>query len=91
MPGNGRSPFDCGSLLPLSAMQPCCEPDGIGTWWCDLYQSSRGQQAVSQKAASGSYRIGAVSLFRHFPPKSPLLRQRLAFRFRKEGQNQQSQ
>jgi len=26
-----RSTLDCGSLLPLWAMQPCCKPDGIGT------------------------------------------------------------
>jgi hypothetical protein len=27
--GDGGTPLDCGSLLPLSAMQPCCESDGI--------------------------------------------------------------
>jgi len=26
-----RSTLDCGSLLPLWAMQPCCESGGIGT------------------------------------------------------------
>jgi len=27
----GAASLDCGSLLPLWVMQPCCEPEGIGT------------------------------------------------------------
>ena len=33
--------MDCGSLLPLSAMQPYCEPGGIGSVRLDLSQVLR--------------------------------------------------
>lgn len=33
--------MDCGSLLPLSAMQPCYEPGGIGSVRLDLSQVLR--------------------------------------------------
>jgi hypothetical protein len=35
-----RGALDCGSPLPLSAMQPYCEPDGIGTKRLDHSQTS---------------------------------------------------
>ena len=46
--------MDCYCLLSLSAMQPCCEPGGIGTWRREPFAVlRRGQQAVSRKAAAG--------------------------------------
>ena len=50
--------LDRGSLLPLSSMQPCCEPDGIGIMRRD-YPQSRVVPAETQD--SGSSCGGGVS------------------------------
>ena len=66
--GSRRPPeaLDCGSLLPLSVMQPCCELDGIGILRRDYFRSSaadsrlsRGklQQAVAVQGLSKAYPI----------------------------------
>ncbi len=62
-----REAVDCGSLMPPSAMQPCCEPDGIGILRRDHSQSS----AVDNRLSHGRRQQAAAVQGLRLPPYTP--------------------